>query len=65
MARIPIDSSEPDAQQRERLYRSVVEIQELLKSQVEAIYGAFDKAVLSYREIDDFFPETNRGQSQA
>jgi hypothetical protein len=62
MDRIAIDASGPGAEQREHLNRSIVEIQNLLKGQVEAIYQSFDKAVSSYREIDEFFPEADRGK---
>jgi hypothetical protein len=58
--RIPLDVSGPDAAERERLRQSIVEIQDLLKGQIDAIHGAFDQAVKSYREIDQFFPEADR-----
>jgi uncharacterized protein YukE len=52
-----INYAEADASVRENLQRMIAETQELLKQQVNAIHGAFDGAVKSYREIDELLPD--------
>ncbi len=61
MERIIYAGGEPDTTAREHLRQMIAETQELLKQQVAAIQAAFDKAVQSYREIDQLFPEKNSG----
>jgi hypothetical protein len=48
---------EPDSTARERLRQMIEETQGLLKDQIKAINDAFERAMRSYREIDQFFPE--------
>lgn len=61
MERIVYAGGEPDTTARDHLRLMISETQDLLKQQVSAIQVAFDKAVQSYREIDDLFPELTRG----
>jgi hypothetical protein len=44
----------------EALRQSVLEAQDILNRQIQAIHQAFDEAVSSYREIDDLIPESKR-----
>jgi hypothetical protein len=53
--------NEPDELARKRLGQSIIDSQEVLKSQVQAIHEAFGEAVRSYREIDDLIPEVKSG----
>jgi hypothetical protein len=55
--RIPAEQTERNPDEKERLQRSIDDVQELLTRQVEAVHAAFDGAVRSYREIDELFPE--------
>jgi hypothetical protein len=57
--------SGPDPTARDHLRRTIIETQEVLKRQIQAINEAFDGAVRSYREIDEFFPEGERGKTPA
>ncbi|NPU09861.1 hypothetical protein HL666_03705 [Bradyrhizobium sp. 83002] len=59
--RIIYAGGEPDTSARERLRQMIEETQELLKEQIEAINEAFDRAMRSYREIDQMLPEDKRG----
>ncbi|MGY4402836.1 hypothetical protein [Bradyrhizobium sp. USDA 3315] len=63
MERIIHQSSEPDTTARDHLRQTIIETQELLKEQIKAINAAFDEAARSYRAIDEFFPETERGKA--
>jgi hypothetical protein len=63
LERIIYASAEVGNPDRERLGRAIAETQELLKSQIQAVHEAFDEAVRSYREIDDFVPESNGGSA--
>jgi hypothetical protein len=55
--------ADPDPRYRDDLRRAIVQAQEILKAQIQAINDAFDKAVQSYREIDQFFPEVASGKT--
>jgi hypothetical protein len=50
---------------RDELRQAIKESQELLETQIAAIHQAFDEAVKSYREIDDFIPEEKSGPAQS
>ncbi|QUS38081.1 hypothetical protein RPMA_03840 [Tardiphaga alba] len=60
--RIPVEPTDRDPDDKERLRRSVDEIQALLTRQVEAVHAAFDAATRSYKEIDELFPEAPHGK---
>ncbi|MGJ5201833.1 hypothetical protein [Bradyrhizobium sp. HKCCYLRH1030] len=60
--RIAVEPTDRDPEERERLRRSIEEIQSLLEKQIEAIHAAFEAAVRSYREIDDLLPEAGHGK---
>jgi hypothetical protein len=60
--RIPVEPTDRDPEERDRLRRSIEDIQDLLKKQVDAVHGAFEAAVQSYRQIDDLFPEAEHGK---
>ncbi|QOZ51523.1 hypothetical protein [Bradyrhizobium sp. CCBAU 53338] len=64
MERIVPATSGPEPAAGDELHRTIVQTQELLKGQIRAINDAFDKAVQSYREIDDFFPEAGNGNGK-
>ena len=55
--RIVYADAQPDATARDRLRQMIDESQGLLKDQIKAINEAFERAMRSYREIDQFFPE--------
>ena len=59
--RIIYAGNEPNETFREKLSRSIEETQKLLAGQIEAIHDVFNKAVESYREIDDLIPESMSG----
>jgi ClpP class serine protease len=61
MDRIVYEGTDKD--ETARLRQSVLETQDILDHQIQAIHRAFDEAVRSYREIDDLIPETKRGPS--
>jgi hypothetical protein len=61
--RIIPSPTDADHGYRDDLRRSITQAQELLKGQIQAINEAFDKAVQSYREIDQFFPEVAGGKA--
>ena len=61
MDRIIYTGSEPDTIAQEHLRQMVAETQELLKQQVTAIQEAFERAVRTYREIDELLPEKRNG----
>lgn len=63
MERTPIEPTNRDPEERERLRRSIEDIQDLLKIQTNAVHAAFDEAVKSYREIDELFPESSYGKN--
>jgi hypothetical protein len=46
---------------RDKLRQLIVESQEILKAQTQAIHNAFEEAVRSYREIDELIPEAKYG----
>jgi hypothetical protein len=50
-------NAEPDSTARDRLRQMIDETQGLLKDQIKALNEAFERAMRSYREIDQFFPE--------
>ena len=52
-----------DETARDQLRQSILETQDILNRQIQAIHEAFDEAVRSYREIDDLIPESKRGPS--
>jgi hypothetical protein len=54
--------NEPNESARDRLRQSIIESQDVLKSQIQAIHEAFEQAARSYREIDDLIPENKSGQ---
>jgi hypothetical protein len=56
----PVD---PNPDEDAGLRRAIGQAQDLLKNQIQAIHEAFDKAVQSYREIDQFFPEAAGGKT--
>jgi hypothetical protein len=62
LERIPVEPMDRDPEERERLRRSIEEIQDLLKKQIGAVHGAFEAAARSYREIDELFPEAGHGK---
>jgi hypothetical protein len=57
LERAPVEPTDRDPEDRKRLGRSIEDIQDLLKKQVECVHLAFEAAVKSYREIDELFPE--------
>ena len=59
--RIIYAGNEPNETFPEKLARSIEETQKLLAGQIEAIHDVFNKAVESYREIDDLIPESMSG----
>jgi len=63
LERIPIEPTNRDPEERERLCRSIEDVQELLKTQAEAVHASFDAAVKTYREIDELFPESGNGKN--
>lgn len=64
LERAPIEPTNRDPGERERLRRSIEEIQDLLKTQAEAVHGSFDAAVKTYREIDELFPGSSYAKNQ-
>jgi hypothetical protein len=54
--------NEPNESARDRLRQSIIDSQDVLKSQIQAIHEAFEQAARSYREIDDLIPENKSGQ---
>jgi hypothetical protein len=65
MERIIYVGNEQTETAREQLRKDIAKSQEILNSQVEAIYAAFEQAVQSYREIDDLIPEDKREPAKA
>jgi hypothetical protein len=65
MDRIVYAGTDRDETAREQLRQSILETQDILKRQIQAVHEAFDEAVRSYREIDDLVPESRRGPSAA
>jgi hypothetical protein len=65
MDRIIYVGTDKDETARDQLRQSILETQDILKHQIQAIQNAFDEAVRSYREIDDLIPETKSGPSAA
>jgi hypothetical protein len=65
MDRITYVGTDRDETARDQLRQSILETQDILKHQIQAIQNAFDEAVRSYREIDDLIPETKSGTSAA
>jgi hypothetical protein len=63
MDRIVYAGTDGDATARDQLRQSILETQDILNRQIQAIHEAFDQAVRSYREIDDLIPESKRGPS--
>jgi hypothetical protein len=63
MDRIVYVGSDRDETARDQLRQSILETQDILNRQIQAIHEAFDQAVRSYREIDDLIPESKRGPS--
>jgi hypothetical protein len=61
--RIPSEQTERNPDERERLQRSIDDVQALLTRQVEAVHAAFDGAAKSYREIDELFPEVTNAKA--
>jgi hypothetical protein len=61
MDRISYAGGEPSASARENLRKMIAETQELLSQQIRAIHEAFDRAVRTYREIDELLPEKKSG----
>lgn len=55
--RITYASGTPDGTTRDQLLKAINESQELLKGQIQSVHAAFDEAVRSYGEIDQFIPE--------
>ena len=65
MDRIVYVGTDRDETARDQLRQSILEAQDILNRQIQAIHEAFDEAVRSYREIDDLIPESKRGPSAA
>ncbi len=65
MDRIVYAATNGDETAREQLRQSILETQDILKHQIQAVHETFDEAVRSYREIDDLIPESKRGPSAA
>jgi ethanolamine utilization cobalamin adenosyltransferase len=63
MDRIVYVGTDKDETARDQLRQSILETQDILNRQIQAIHEAFDQAVRSYREIDDLIPESKRGAS--
>ena len=55
--RITYASGTPDGTTRDQLLKAINESQDLLKAQIQSVHAAFDEAVRSYGEIDQFIPE--------
>jgi hypothetical protein len=55
--------NEPNELARDRLRQSIIDNQDVLKSQIQAIHEAFEQAARSYREIDDLIPENKTQES--
>ena len=60
MDRIVYVGTDRDETAREQLRQSILETQDILNRQIQAIHEAFDEAARSYREIDDLIPESKR-----
>ncbi|WP_027544885.1 hypothetical protein [Bradyrhizobium sp. WSM2254] len=56
----PVD---PNPDEKDDLRRAIGQAQDMLKTQIQAIHEAFENAVLSYKEIDQFFPEAALGKT--
>ncbi len=65
MDRIIYVGTDRDETSRDQLRQSILETQDILKRQIQAIQEAFNEAVSSYREIDDLIPESKSGPSAA
>jgi hypothetical protein len=65
MDRIVYVGTDRDETARDQLRHSILETQDILNRQIQAIHQAFDEAVRSYREIDDLIPESKRGPQTA
>lgn len=63
LERIPIEPTNRDPEERDRLRQSIEDVQKLLKTQAEAVHASFDAAVKTYREIDELFPESGNGKN--
>ncbi len=63
MDRIVYAGTDRDETARDQLRQSILETQDILNRQIQAIHEAFDEAARSYREIDDLIPESKRGPS--
>lgn len=63
MDRIVYVGTDRDETARDQLRQSILDTQDILNRQIQAIHEAFDEAVRSYREIDDLIPESKRGPS--
>jgi hypothetical protein len=61
MERITYASAEPDSSARDQLRKMIADTQALLEQQITAIHEAFDRAVKTYREIDELLPERKSG----
>ena len=65
MDRIVYTGTDRDETARDQLRQSILETQDILNGQIQAVHQAFDEAVRSYREIDDLIPESKRGPQTA
>src|SRR5262249_17846451 len=61
LARIIYLGNEPNESARDQLRQSIIDSQNVLKSQIQAIHEAFEQAARSYREIDDLIPQDKSG----
>jgi hypothetical protein len=61
MDRIVYAINKPNDDFRERLGESIEETQKLLAAQIQAIHEVFNRAVESYREMDELIPENMSG----
>jgi hypothetical protein len=61
MERIIYAGGEQDPSARDHLRKMITETQALLEQQITAIHEAFDRAVKTYREIDELLPEKKSG----
>ena len=57
LEKFPLEQELPEPSARDDLRRSIAESQAVLVGQVEAVHAEFERAVASYREIDELIEE--------
>ncbi|MGE0677197.1 hypothetical protein [Pseudolabrys sp.] len=64
MQRIAYGGDTEEGTAREQLRQSIKDSQQILEAQITAIHEEFDRAVASYREIDQLIPEADNAPPQ-